>query len=373
MSSRIAKLREEVRQRRKERARKPTTIALDAMGTDHGPEELLRGAFDAINLIPTLTVIATGPKDRLHSILKHHGWAHERIQIENATQVVEMKESPKDSLRKRDSSVAVAAKLVKEGRAAGMVSPGNTGATMAVAMFQWRTLPGISRPAIAAFIPHPKHPCIFLDAGANVDCRSNHMFHFGIMGAVYSRYMFHCRNPRVGLLSVGEEDSKGNELVFETQELFRDSTLNFRGNAEGRDLFKGQFDVIVCDGFVGNVMLKFGEALVEFIFEHLKSEIQNSVVSQLGALAMMPVFRNFKKTVDYSEYGGAPLLGLNGNCIICHGSSKAKAITNALRTADDLVGARVNQHITELVEKNAHCNPSKMGRKDDPPAQGGHK
>ena len=333
MSNRIRQLREEIIRRRRERHHVPCVLALDAMGTDSGPEEMLHGAYEAVVKHSHISVIATGPVPRLHAVLRANKWIHPRITLENADEVVGMDESPRESLKKRDASVAVAARLVKQGRADGMVAPGNTGATMAHAMFQWRTLPGISRPSIAAFFPHPRRPLILLDVGANVDCRPRHLLHFAIMGSVYSRFMFHCRRPRVGVLSIGEEDSKGNELVFEAQKLLRASTLNFAGNAEGRDLLKGGFDVVVCDGYVGNVVLKFGEGVVEFIFENLKEEVGRQFLSQIGALAMLPALKRFKKRVDYTEVGGAPLLGLNGNCVICHGSSRAKAIMNALHTA----------------------------------------
>jgi glycerol-3-phosphate acyltransferase PlsX len=246
----------------------------------------------------------------------------------------------------------VAARLVHDKRAGGMISPGNTGATMAACMVTWRRLPGISRPAIAAVLPHPLRPCLLLDVGANVDCKARNLLHFALMGSVYSRFVLHRRNPRIGLLSNGEEESKGNEVVRESHELLRTSTLNFRGNAEGRDLMNGSFDVVVCDGFVGNTILKFGEGLSEFIMTNLKEEVQRNMVSQLGALAMLPALKKFKKQVDHTEYGGAPLLGLNGTCVICHGSSRAKAIMNAIRVSADLVASRVNEHILEMLQAN---------------------
>lgn len=323
------------------------------MGTDVGPHELLRGALDALAEFSKITVVAVGPKQHLTQILRENGWEHPRLFIENSTEVVGMDEQPRDSLRKRDSSVTVAARLVHQGRADGMVSAGNTGATMATAMLQWRTLPGISRPAIVAVFPHPRHPTFLLDVGANVDCKPRHLLHFAIMGSVYARYVYHRRNPRIGVLSIGEEDCKGNDLVFQTQQLLRGSSLNFKGNAEGRDLLNASFDVVVCDGFVGNTVLKFGEGLVSFIFQNIKEELSRSLVSQLGAVAVMPAFKNLKRRVDYSEYGGAPLLGLHGTCVICHGSSRAKAIKNAIRVAAETINAKVNDHIVELAGENS--------------------
>ncbi|MCX7625128.1 MAG: phosphate acyltransferase PlsX [Candidatus Sumerlaeaceae bacterium] len=352
MASRFQKLRQLVRQRRRLHQLGECTIALDAMGTDHGPEVLLEGAFLAVTQYPTLSVICTGPQGRLRSILRHHGWQHPRLHIVDAPEVVGMHEAPSDSLRKRNSSVAVAARLVLENRAQGMVSAGNTGATMATTLLMWRTLPGISRPAISAILPHPDRPCVLLDVGANVDCKPRHLLHFAIMGSVYSRYMFYRRHPKVALLSIGEEETKGNELVLAARELLAETNLNFAGNAEGRDLVKGKFDVVVCDGFVGNIVLKFGEAVVEFIIESIKQEVQKSLVSQLGAVAMMPALRNFKRQVDYAEFGGAPLLGVRGNCIIAHGSSHAKAIKNAIRVAAEMAEAHVNDHIVEAMREN---------------------
>lgn len=329
------------------------------MGSDHGPEEAMKGAFDAVEAFDHVTVICCGPRDRLLGLINDFGWRHKRLQVEDATQVVGMRDAPKDSLRKKDSSVAVAARLVHDKRASGMVSPGNTGATMATAMMQWRTLPGISRPAIAAVLPHPKRPCILLDVGANVDCKPRQLLHFAMMGSVYSHTIFHRRTPRVGLLSIGEEECKGNELVLQTYSLLKTSPIHFVGNAEGRDLMKGTFDVVVCDGFVGNVVLKASEGLAEFILSNLKEEVQASgLMSQLGALAMKPAFRSFKRKVDHAEYGGAPLLGLNGTCIICHGSSRAKAILNAIRVAAEMTVARVNPRIEELLHEHQKAQPA---------------
>jgi glycerol-3-phosphate acyltransferase PlsX len=354
MAKDFNKLRREVVVRRRTRIRPhhAVTIALDAMGTEAGPDEALIGAFAAVESLPHVTVICTGDKKRLQAGIDQHGLYNRRLQIEHASEVVGMHEKPHDSLRKQDSSVIVAARLVHDKRAGGMISPGNTGATMAACMVTWRRLPGISRPAIAAVLPHPLRPCLLLDVGANVDCKARNLLHFAFMGSVYSRFVLHRRNPRIGLLSNGEEESKGNEVVREAHELLRGSTLNFRGNAEGRDLMNGSFDVVVCDGFVGNTILKFGEGLSEFIMTNLKEEVQRNMVSQLGALAMLPALKKFKKQVDHTEYGGAPLLGLNGTCVICHGSSRAKAIMNAIRVAADLVASRVNEHVLEVLQAN---------------------
>lgn len=360
MSHRIQRLRDEVHRRRRARStsRHPAVIALDATGSDHGIEELLTGAALAVEEYPHISVICCGPEDEIRSLLKKHSLEHPRILVEHAAEQVTMHDAPRDSLRKKNSSVAVAARLVKQGVAAGMVSAGNTGATMATCMLQWRTLPGVGQ-AIVAVIPNAKHPCFLLDVGANVDCKPRHLLHFAIMGAAYAKYVYHRRNPRVGLLSIGEEETKGNEVVFQTQKMLHASNLNYHGNAEGRDLFMGAFDVIVCDGFVGNIVLKFGESLVDFIFQNIRFELSRNFISQLSGLAMKPAFRNFKKRIDHTEYGGAPLLGLHGTCVICHGSSRAKAIKIAIRVASELVGARLNEHIVELVAQNTPATTEK--------------
>lgn len=328
-------------------------IALDAMGSDYGPQNLVEGAILASERLH-LEVVLIGKQEVLTEILRKKNFRSPRLSIVNATEVVGMHDAPKDSLRKKNSSVNVATQLVHQGEALGLVSAGNTGATLASTLKIWRTLHGISRPAIATMLPTQKQPVVFLDVGANVDCKPRHLFHFAIMGSVYARDILNRPAPRVGLLSIGEESSKGNEQTLGAHRLLEQSTLNFRGNAEGRDILTGEFDVIVCDGFVGNIILKFGEAVAEMILHSLKGEISKNVISYLGALAMAPAFESFKKRVDYSEYGGAPLLGLNGTCIICHGESNPKAIMNAIRVAGELVNHNVNKHIVEELRSNPH-------------------
>lgn len=339
--------------RRQGRYRGPVTVALDVMGTEVGVDEMLRGALQAVEDFPLVSVICVGDAELIDSHMRRLAISHSRITIEHADDVIGMDEQPHQSLKKKNSSIAIAARLVHDKLADAVVSPGNTGATMATCMVQWRRLPGISRPAIATVLPHPKRPCLLLDVGANIDCKGRNLLHFAIMGSTYARFVLHRRKPRVGVLSNGEEDCKGTEMVKEAAGLLRSSTLNFSGNAEGRDLMNGTFDVVVCDGFVGNVVLKFGEALAEFIMTNLKDEVRRSVISQVGALAMLPALQRFRKQVDHAEYGGAPLLGLNGVCIICHGSSRAKAIRNAIRVAAEQVSLKVNEHILEEL----HANP----------------
>jgi len=359
MASRFSRLREQVRLRRQERYRGPVTVALDVMGTEIGVDEMLRGALEAVEHMPLVSVICVGDQPLIEKHLRKLGIVHPRISVEHAEEVVGMSEQPHQALKKKNSSIAVAARLVHEKAADAVVSPGNTGATMATCMVAWKRLPGISRPAIATLLPHPKRPCLLLDVGANVDCKGRHLLHFGIMGATYAQYVLYRRNPVVGLLSNGEEDCKGTEMVKEAGAFLRASTLTFGGNAEGRDLMRGTFDVVVCDGFVGNVVLKFGEGLAEFIMTNLKEEVRRSLISKVGALTMLPALQRFKKQVDHAEYGGAPLLGLNGVCIICHGSSRAKAIRNAIRVASEQVSLKVNKHILEVLEANPdiHVKP----------------
>lgn len=360
MASRFSRLREQVRVRRQLRHHGPVTVALDVMGTEVGVEEMLKGALAAVEALPQVSVICVGDAELLSKHMARLGIQNKRISVEPSDEVISMGEQPHQALKKVNSSIAVAARLVSESRADAVVSPGNTGATMATCMVKWKRLPGISRPAIATLLPHPKRPCLLLDVGANVDCKGRHLLHFGIMGSTYARHVLHRRNPRVGLLSNGEEDCKGTEMVKEAGSFLRASTLNFRGNAEGRDLMNGTFDVVVCDGFVGNVVLKFGEGLAEFIMTNLKDEVSRSVISKVGALTMLPALQRFKKQVDHAEYGGAPLLGLNGVCIICHGSSRAKAIQNAIRVASEQVCLIVNQHILDTLRENPdiHSKPT---------------
>lgn len=352
MASRFSRLRQQVRDRRLLRRHGPVTVALDVMGSEIGVEEMVLGALEAVEQLPLVNVVCVGDSAKIDEAMARLGIEHPRLKSQHADDTIAMDESPNVAVKKTNSSIAVAARMVKEQTADALVSPGNTGATMAICMVTWRRLKGISRPAIATVLPHPKRPCLLLDVGANVDCKGRHLLHFGLMGSTYARLVLHRRRPRVGILSNGEEDSKGNELVKEAAGLLRSTTLNFAGNAEGRDLMRGTFDVVVCDGFVGNIVLKFGEALAEFIMVNLKDEVRRSVISQVGALAMLPAFQRFRKQVDHAEYGGAPLLGLNGVCIICHGSSRAKAIRNAIRVASEQVSLKVNDHILAALEDN---------------------
>ncbi|MFZ5775847.1 MAG: phosphate acyltransferase PlsX [Thermodesulfobacteriota bacterium] len=325
-------------------------IALDAMGGDRGPAELVAGAILAVNEFD-LTVTLFGDQQKLAPILAGQRYPAGRLHVEHASQVIGMDESPFEAIRrKKDASVVRAFALHKEGRVDAVVSAGNSGATLAAGIRQLGRLEGVARPGIAGIFPTLKGPVVMMDVGANVDCRAQHLFQFGVMAAAFSQVLFGLSRPRVGLLSIGEEGGKGNVLVKKSHELFQQSSLNYIGNVEGRDTFQGNVDVIVCDGFVGNVCLKLSEGLAEAVMGMLGDEISKSLKAKLGYLLARDAFVSFKKRVDYAEYGGAPLLGLMGNGIVCHGRSNAVAIKNAIRVAADMAKNRVNDRILELLK-----------------------
>jgi glycerol-3-phosphate acyltransferase PlsX len=319
------------------------------MGGDNAPEVEVEGAVAAARewKIP---VVLVGDQVRLEEALSKYPVSGLDITIQHASEVVGMHDSPSDAVRKKkDSSVRVAFELLRRGDVQAVVSAGNSGATMAVGMFLLKRIPGIDRPAIATILPNKKSQTVLLDGGANVDCKPIHLAQFGTMGAVYAKFMLGKNRPRVGVLSNGEEESKGNELAREAHKLLKHSTLNYIGFVEGRDVFSGDVDVVVCDGFVGNVVLKVSEGLSEAIGDMLKGEIKQRFLAKLGYLLARPAFRAFKKKVDYAEYGGAPLLGIQGTGMICHGGSNARAIKNAIHMARESVSQRINERlITQL-------------------------
>ena len=311
------------------------TIALDAMGGDHGASILVNGAVAAARELGT-EIILVGRSGILSSELKRAGGTGLPITIHDASQVVTMEEAPAEALRKKkDSSIRVAFDLVKNGRADAAVSAGNSGATLAAAMFILGRIKAV-RPAIAAMLPTLKGTSLIIDAGANVDCKPHHLLQFGIMGSLYVREVNRNPRPTVGLLSIGEEGSKGNQQVRKAFDLLASSDLNFVGNVEGRDVFRGEVDVVVCDGFVGNICLKLSEGLAEAILTMLKGELEGSLLASVGYGLARNAFQRFRKRMDYSEIGGAPLLGIKGVAIICHGSSSPKAVTNAIAVAHNL-------------------------------------
>jgi len=324
-------------------------IALDAMGGDYGSADLIAGALLAVQQ-GGVSVSLVGDEHLLQRQLEsvaQDAYAAGKIDIVHSSQVVGMNEHPVNAIRKKkDASIMVAFDLVRQGIADAVVSAGNSGATMAAAIRKLGRLEGISRPGIASIFPTLKKPVVMMDIGANVDCRPQHLFQFAVMAAAFSRIK-KVENPRVGLLSIGEETGKGNNLVKEAYPLLEKSTLNFIGNVEGRDVFQGDVDVIVCDGFVGNVLLKVSEGLADAAMQMLRDEIVKSLPAKLGYLLARNAFKAFKKRVDYAEYGGAPLLGIDGIGIICHGKSSAHAIKNAILEAGKMARGNINQNIID--------------------------
>ncbi len=316
-------------------------VAIDAMGGDHAPREIVAGGVQAARELG-VEVILVGPTGRLQEELRALGAGGLPVRVEDAPEVIEMAEAPAMALRrKRRASVVVAVELVRRGDADAMVSAGNTGAAMAAALLTLGRIEGIDRPAIAAVLPTLRGRAILLDVGANVDCRPKHLLQFAVMGSVYASRVLGVPAPRVGLLSNGEEDTKGNEVTIRAAELLRQSGLNFTGNVEGREFFSGATDVVVCDGFAGNVVLKFGEGLALAIFTLLREELSRGLLVRLGVALARPRLRALARRMDHTEYGGAPLLGVNGICIISHGSSKAKTVRNAVALAAESVRSRM--------------------------------
>lgn len=327
-------------------------IAVDAMGGDHAPLEIVKGAVRA-SAKHGIEVILVGDEERIKSIITRYPASGTKIEVLHASEVVTMDEHPANVIRKKpDSSIVVCANLVKSGAAQAMVSAGNTGAAMSVATLRFGRIPGIVRPAIGSVMPNSVGKCIMLDAGANVDCDVENMIQFAIMGNAYAERMFNIEKPKVGLLSIGEEPSKGNELTKNTNKQLSEIDINFIGNVEGKEIFRGAADVVVCDGFDGNVVLKVTEGVAEFVFEVLRKEIRKNIVSKIAAALVKPIFSRMKKTFDYAEYGGAPLLGLNDICIISHGRSDARAVYNAIKVAANAVENDVVGCITKSMSKN---------------------
>ena len=325
-------------------------IAVDAMGGDHGPAVVVEGAVVAVREFGS-SVILVGDRDAIEHELRRLGAQSLGVEIRHASEVVGMAESPSMALRrKRDSSLRIAAELVRDGKAAAFISAGNTGAAMAISMFVIGVLRGIDRPAIAAVLPSLRGFAVLIDAGANITPKPWHLFQFAIMGHVYARDILRMERPRVGLLSVGEEEGKGNDLTREAYDLLKESKLNFIGNIEGRDVYNGNCDVVVTDGFTGNVALKISESLAEMVGAMIKEELTRDLRSKVGAALSVPAFSRFKKRVDYTEMGGAPLLGIDGAAIICHGASPVKAIKNAVRVAAEWAKAGLNEHIKAALE-----------------------
>lgn len=313
-------------------------IAVDAMGGDFAPAEIVKGALQALELNKDLHIIFVGDEDMIKVQIPEE-IEQTRVSIVHCSEVITMDDHPAIAYRKKkDASISVATRLVKEKNAQAVVSAGSTGAQMVAALFGLGRIEGVDRPAIGTVFPTMKGPKLLLDAGANADCKPENLVQFAKMGSVYAEKVLGMENPQIALVSIGEEPTKGNELTIKTHELLKTvEDVSFMGNIEGRDILSGKADVMVCDGFVGNTILKVVEGTAQTFFSLIKAEFGKNIRSKLGALLLMPALKGLKGQLDYSEYGGAPLLGVNGVSIICHGSSKALAIKNAVRVAVECV------------------------------------
>jgi glycerol-3-phosphate acyltransferase PlsX len=324
-------------------------IAVDIMGGDYAPEAIIHGGVEAArNGKGNYEVVFVGDESVILPYLSRHFRSQELpITIVNATQKVEMGESPLEALKKKpDASIAVAMELHNRGEVDAVVSAGHSGAALSAAMLRLGRITGVKRPAIGSLVPTGQGVTFLVDVGANIDCKPLHIFQFAIMGRIYMKYVYDQAEPRIGLLNIGEEASKGTEVVREAHRLLQQSSLNFVGNKEGRDVMSGTADVLVCDGFTGNVVLKFAESFNGVYSKNLKRKIGKKIFSNLGAFLLKPTFDRLRRIYDYEEYGGAPLLGINGTCIICHGSSTPKAIKHAVSEAARMIKQNVNEKIS---------------------------
>ena len=322
------------------------------MGGDHAPEEIVKGAIEAAKKY-SCEIVLVGDRDRINSVLEQNDRS-ELISIRHASDVIEMGEHPSEAVRsKKNSSIVVATEMVKNGECDAVLSAGSTGAAAASAQLILRRIRGIGRPAIATPIPTPRGVTLMLDSGGSVDIKPEHLAQIGMMAAIYAEHVLGRQNPTVGLLNIGEEETKGNEQVKATYQLLKNTTaFNFVGNVEGRDIPTGEVDVVLCDGFIGNVVLKFAEGLADTIMGLLREAIEDGgMTAKLGALMLAPTLKKLGKRLDASEYGGAPLLGVNGCCVISHGSSNAKAICSAIGAANEYVDSNVLGHIKSALEK----------------------
>lgn len=344
------------------------TVAIDAMGGDHGLHVTIPAALDALKADDQLNIVLVGLSDAIEAELKTHKAApNSRLRIHHASEVVAMGEQPQSALKnKKDSSMRVAIDLVKSGEASACVSAGNTGALMATARFVLKTLPGIDRPAIAGVFPSQKGKIFILDLGANADCTAEQLLQFAVMGSMLVSCVENIEKPTVGLLNIGSEDIKGNEVVKQTGELLRQSHLNFYGNIEGNDIFKGTTDVVVCDGFVGNVTLKASEGLVQMIGRFLSQEFKRNWLTKIMGLISMPVLKALKKRMDPRNYNGASFLGLRGIVVKSHGGADSVAFLNAIHTAVDESRSGVLKRITEQLEiEHIQSQQTAMPNADD--------
>lgn len=329
-------------------------IALDAMGGDYGPHVVVEGAIQAVEEYgPMVELVLVGDSELIKKETERYKMKVPPFEVIHTTEHVGMSDKAIEAYRKKkNSSLSLSLELQKKGDVVATVSAGNTGAVMSHSLLTLGRLQGIHRPAIAVVFPTEKDKAVLIDVGANPNCKPSHMYQFGVMGSVYANIIHEKPNPRVGLLSIGEESSKGNEVTVDTNKLFSKSKLNFYGNIEGRDILAGNCDVIVCDGFVGNIILKFAESIGGFFRSQAIRHVGKNLLSNIGAVLMRPVMRRVREKMDYAEYGGAPLLGIDGICIICHGGSSPKAIKNAIGVAAVLAGDGINERIKETLELN---------------------
>ncbi len=332
-------------------------IAVDAMGGDYAPEVNILGALEAVSE-QEIEVILVGNEEKIKEALPEKRRLRGKISILHTDDQILMEESVSSAIRRKNTSMRKAVELVRAGKAQAVLSAGNSGAMMVLSFLLIGKLPNVERPAIATVMPCLKGHFILLDAGANVDCKSEHLVQFAYMGEAYHKALFNSTSPRIALLSIGEEDTKGNEATKEAFKILQKSNLNFTGNIEGKDIFFGSADVVVCDGFVGNIVLKVGEGLAEALMKMLKREITELITGKLGYMMIKPAVKSFRKKIDYSEYGGALLLGINGTSIICHGRSSAKAIKNAIKVASEMAKKEIYKRISESLMATEVINES---------------
>ncbi|MEW6050328.1 MAG: phosphate acyltransferase PlsX [Candidatus Zixiibacteriota bacterium] len=344
------------------------TVALDVMGADKGPGDIIDGGISAaLKLGDRVKICLVGHKDKMDQYLVHHKSLPANVSIHHAESEVPMHIAATDGVKLKDSSISVGLRMVQRREADAFVSPGNTGAVMASSLLTLGRIEGVSRPAITAAFPTSEgRPAFVLDVGANADCKPQHLSQFAVMGSVYAQAVLHLEAPRVGLISIGEERSKGNELIFAAQELLKHSKINFVGNIEGRDIMAGTVDVAVTDGFTGNILLKFAESIQPLMMKAIKRQIQTNIFSRMGAYLMLPFLKRMKRAFDYAQYGGAPLLGVNGIVIICHGSSNSIAIGNAVLAAYEMANRGIKERIhDELITNHfGRTNGSQTKRAD---------
>ncbi|MEW6413590.1 MAG: phosphate acyltransferase PlsX [Candidatus Zixiibacteriota bacterium] len=351
-------------------ANKQHAVVLDVMGADGGVEPIIQGGVDAARKLGgKLKVVFVGRRDEIEKVLATVEELPSNLSIEHADDIVPMHIAATDGVRMRNSSVSVGMRLVKAGKADAFVSPGNTGAVMATALLTLGRIEGVSRPAITTLFPTSTGKrTVVLDAGANADCKPQHLSQFAVMGSVYASVVSKIEHPRVGLISIGEERSKGNDLIFNAQKLLKDSKINFVGNIEGRDILSGTIDVAITDGFTGNILLKFAESIKPMLVKSIQRQIQTNIFSRIGAMLLLPFLKRMRNTFDYAEMGGAPLLGVDGIVVICHGSSNARAISNAMIVAYEMAAKEIKKRIhDELItnhfgQSNGSQNKSENNR-----------